>query len=127
LGHNIVCGDIRSILKDQYASVFDKPIPSSADIVLGGFPCQDFSHAGKRKGFESKRGTLYQAMLKVIEKTQPKVFLAENVKGLLTINDGKAIQKIIRDFGALGYHISHQLLLTADYEVPQKKGNELLL
>jgi len=127
LGHNIVCGDIRSILKDQYASVFDKPIPSSADIVLGGFPCQDFSHAGKRKGFESKRGTLYQAMLKVIEKTQPKVFLAENVKGLLTINDGKAIQKIIRDFGALGYHISHQLLLTADYEVPQKRERVVIV
>ena len=127
LGHNIVCGDIRSILKDQYASVFDKPIPSSADIVLGGFPCQDFSHAGKRKGFESKRGTLYQAMSKVIEKTQPKVFLAENVKGLLTINDGEAIQKIIRDFGALGYHISYQLLLTADYEVPQKRERVVIV
>ena len=127
LGHNIVCGDIRSILADQYSSLFDKPMPSTADIVLGGFPCQDFSHAGKRKGFDSERGTLYQAMSKVIEKTQPKLFLAENVKGLLTINNGKAIQQIIRDFSSLGYHISYKLLLTADFEVPQKRERVVII
>lgn len=127
LDHNIVCGDIRTILADQYTSLFDKPLPSRADIVLGGFPCQDFSHAGKRKGFECQRGTLYQAMSKVIEKTQPKLFLAENVKGLLTINNGKAIQQIIHDFASLGYHISYKLLLAADFEVPQKRERVLII
>lgn len=127
LGHSIVCGDIRSILTDKYTSLLDKPMPPSADIVLGGFPCQDFSHAGKRKGFKSQRGNLYQAMSKVIEKTQPKMFLAENVKGLLTINNGKAIKQIIEDFSALGYHIAYELLSTADFEVPQKRERVIIV
>ncbi len=125
--HNIICGDIRNILVDKYLNLFDNKIPSSVDIVIGGFPCQDFSHAGKRKGFESKRGTLYQAMSEVIKKTQPILFLAENVKGLLTINNGDAIKQIIEDFEKLGYYISYKLLLTADFEVPQKRERVLIV
>ncbi len=119
--HSIVCGDIRDILENQNAGLFDEPLPSKVDIVLGGFPCQDFSHAGKRKGFDSKRGTLYQAMAGIIKKTEPILFLAENVKGLLTMNNGGAIEQIISDFESLGYNVSYKLLLTADFEVPQKR------
>lgn len=119
--HNIVCGDIRKILKNSQLGMFDNPIPSKVDIVLGGFPCQDFSHAGKRRGFSSKRGTLYQSMGEVIKRTKPMLFLAENVKGLLTMNNGNAIKTIISDFENLGYHVSYKLLLTADFEVPQKR------
>jgi len=72
--HSIICGDIRDILENQNAGLFDEPLPSKVDIVLGGFPCQDFSHAGKRKGFDSKRGTLYQAMAGIIKKTEPIYF-----------------------------------------------------
>lgn len=93
--HPVVCGDITQILKGKYAArLFDQPIPISADIVLGGFPCQDFSHAGKRKGFKSKRGLLYRSMVEVVRRTNPLVFVAENVPGLLTMNGGEAIQTI---------------------------------
>lgn len=125
--HHIVCGDIRSILEDTYPTLFDVHMPSSVDIVLGGFPCQDFSHAGKRKGFKNKRGTLYQAMSEVIKRTQPKLFLAENVKGLLTMNSGDAIKQITDDFQSLGYHISYKLLLTANFEVPQKRERVVII
>lgn len=93
--HNVVCGDITQILNGKYAArLFEAPLPPKVDIVLGGFPCQDFSHAGKRKGFNSKRGLLYQSMAEVIKRTRPVLFVAENVRGLLTMNGGEAIQTI---------------------------------
>ena len=125
--HPIICGDIRNILKNKHANLFDEPIPSKVDIVLGGFPCQDFSHAGKRRGFDSKRGTLYQAMSDVILKTKPMLFLAENVKGLLTMNNGGAIRQIVTDFQNLGYYVSYKLLLTADFGVPQKRERVVII
>jgi len=125
--HGIVCGDIRDIIKNNEMGVFDSPLPEKVDIVVGGFPCQDFSHAGQRKGFEAERGTLYQSMAEIIKKTQPKIFLAENVKGLLTMNDGGAIKQIIKDFGELGYNVSYKLFLTADFEVPQKRERVVII
>ena len=107
--------------------MFDELIPNSVDIVLGGFPCQDFSHAGKRKGFEAERGTLYQSMGEIIKKTKPKLFLAENVKGLLTMNNGEAIEQIIKDFSELDYNVSYKLFLTADFEVPQKRERVVII
>jgi len=126
-GHNAICGDILEILsgkKDLFGYI---EIPSSADIVLGGFPCQDFSYAGKRKGFSAKRGRLYKSMIRVIKKTNPALFLAENVKGLLTIHDGKAIKMIENDFQRLGYNISTKLYLAADYGVPQSRERVIII
>ena len=121
--HPIACGDIRDILtKTDFISNL-----SNIDIVLGGFPCQDFSHAGKRKGFDSERGTLYQAMSNVIMQLKPALFLAENVKGLLTLNNGEAIQQILEDFEKLGYHAAYKLLLTSNFEVPQKRERVVII
>lgn len=125
--HDIVCGDIREIIKENQTQMFDNPIPNNVDIVLGGFPCQDFSHSGKRKGFEAARGTLYQSMGDIIKSTKPMLFLAENVKGLLTMNKGEAITKIVNDFEKLGYHISYKLLLTENFEVPQKRERVIII
>lgn len=125
---DIVCGDITKILHGgEQDSFFDKPFPNSIDIVLGGFPCQDFSHAGKRMGFNSKRGLLYLSMVEVIERTKPLIFIAENVKGLLTMDKGKAIQTIIKDFEALGYNVRHKLLTAADYGVPQIRQRVIIV
>ena len=66
-------------------------------------------------------------MSEVIEKTKPKLFLAENVKGLLTINGCNAIKQITDDFQSLGYHISYKLLLTANFEVPQKRERVIIV
>lgn len=124
--HDISCRDIRDLLFNKFESQLEG-FPEQADIVLGGFPCQDFSHAGKRRGFDSDRGNLYQAMSQVIQETQPKVFLAENVKGLLTMNNGDAIKQIVKDFEGLGYHVSFKLLLTADFGVPQKRERVVII
>jgi len=120
----IVCGDIRCILDGK---VPGKTFPARVDIVLGGFPCQDFSHAGKRLGFDSKRGVLYQSMVEVVRRTKPMMFMAENVRGLLTMNNGGVIDTIKKDFGKLGYYVEHKLLLAADYGVPQNRHRVIIV
>lgn len=125
--HKIVCGDIRKILESKYVSSLDKALPQKIDIVLGGFPCQDFSHAGKRLGFDSKRGVLYKSMAEVIRRTNPLLFVAENVRGLLTMNNGGAIKTIVDDFSKLGYHVVYKLLTAADYGVPQMRQRVIIV
>jgi DNA (cytosine-5)-methyltransferase 1 len=115
---DIVCSDINDI---------DVTKLPSADLIIGGFPCQDFSHAGKRLGFDSERGNLYKSMCNVIEHATPKLFLAENVKGLLTIDDGKAIQTIIKEFESLGYNVSYKLLKVSDFGVSQKRERVIII
>ena len=98
-----------------------------ADVVLGGFPCQDFSYAGKRMGFRNDRGRLYKSMVEVVRRVRPYIFVAENVKGLLTMDEGGAIKKVVRDFGALGYHVEYYLLKAANYGVPQTRERVLII
>lgn len=119
--HDIICQDIREILSSIGSTTDD------VDIVLGGFPCQDFSYAGKRKGLKSDRGNLYKSMCQVIQNTKPLLFLAENVKGILTINSGETIKQIIQEFSELGYYVQYKLLLSADYEVPQKRERVVII
>lgn len=127
-GDHIVCGDINKILKKtNQPSLFDKPLPKRADVVIGGFPCQDFSHAGKRLGFSNERGVLYKSMIEVVKRTSPYIFLAENVKGLLTLDNGEALKIIIRDFKKLGYNVVPKLYLAADYEVPQSRERLIIV
>ncbi len=126
--NDIVCGDITKILDgEEQESLFDKPMPKEVDVVLGGFPCQDFSHAGKRQGFNSKRGLLYLSMAEVINRTKPKLFVAENVKGLLTMDNGEAIKTIIKDFESLGYNVRYKLFTAADYGVPQVRERVIIV
>lgn len=117
----VVCGDIVKLLKDGI------DLPSEIDVVVGGFPCQDFSLAGKRRGLTVQRGQLYLSMARVIEMTKPKVFLAENVKGLLSWEDGLAIKTITEDFAKLGYNVDYRLLHTADYGVPQTRERVIIV
>lgn len=124
----IVNADIRDILRnDELTFNANANIPKKADLVIGGFPCQDFSFAGKRKGFKSERGNLYQSMVKVIKKVKPSVFLAENVKGLLTIDNGKAIEKIYSDFLSIGYDVEYKLFHLADYGIPQNRERVIIV
>lgn len=96
-------------------------IPSSADIVIGGFPCQDISINGKRAGISGERSSLYTAMVEVVKKVQPKIFVAENVKGLLMEYNKNSLQKVIKDFESLGYSVNYALYNSADYGVPQRR------
>ena len=79
------------IVKDDISNIDFKSIPN-CDVILGGFPCQDFSMIWKRGGIETNRGNLYQYFVKAVQCKHPKFFVAENVKGLLTANKGKAIK-----------------------------------
>ena len=106
----------------------DKSIPD-CDIILGGFPCQDFSVIWKQPGLDGKRGGLYRHFLDFVSAKQPKAFVAENVKGLLTANDRKAIETIIKDFETIkpGYLVLPHLYNFADYGVPQFRERVLLV
>lgn len=110
VGSHIVCGDI--------AEVSPKSIPD-ADVMIGGFPCQDFSMIWQRGGIETDRGNLYRFFVEAVRTKMPKVFVAENVKGLLTANKGAAIDQIARDFAEIGYIVDVDLYNFADYGVPQ--------
>lgn len=112
LDHDIRCGDIWEQIP---------ALPKRADVVVGGFPCQDVSINGKRSGLDGLRTSLYRAMVEVVKRTQPKVFVAENVKGLLMRDDREPLKQIIRDFEAIGYNVTWELYLAADYGVPQMR------
>lgn len=112
LGHSIHCGDVWKLLDT---------LPNSTDILIGGFPCQDISVNGKGAGVKGKRSGLYRAMVEAIEMTKPKIFVAENVKGLLMKHNETSLKKVIKDFKGLGYDVSYQLYHAADYGVPQTR------
>lgn len=113
VGKHIVLGDIRKIPSSD--------IPKNADVLLGGFPCQGFSIANsKKRGMHDKRNFLYLEMLRIIKDTQPKFFVAENVKGLLNLDGGRVVTMIMNDFRNIGYDVANPFLVnSADYGVPQ--------
>lgn len=112
LGEHIVEGDIWKMIDE---------IPLEADVVIGGFPCQDISINGKGAGIDGKRSGLYRAMVEVVSRVRPKIFVAENVKGLLMKHNEKSLKQILTDFRALGYDVTYQLYNAADYGVPQTR------
>ncbi len=91
------------------------------DLLSGGAPCQSFSYAGKRLGLEDARGTLFFHYAKFLEQLQPKIFLFENVKGLLTHDKGRTYRTITDIFENTGYKIQKKILNAWDYGVPQKR------
>lgn len=96
-------------------------LPKRADVVVGGFPCQDISINGKRAGVRGKRSGLYKAMVETVERLRPKAFVAENVKGLLMNYNRSSLRQVMNDFGALGYQMHSKLYHSADYGVPQNR------
>jgi DNA (cytosine-5)-methyltransferase 1 len=117
--HNFHLKDIRDLLKENFAF-------PPADVVTGGFPCQDFSHAGKRQGFDADRGTLYQSYVELVKRVKPILFVAENVNGLLTM-PGNPIQRIVADFTAVGYEVKYQLLKCEEYGIPQTRWRVIIM
>jgi DNA (cytosine-5)-methyltransferase 1 len=97
------------------------------DVILGGFPCQDFSVIWTRPGIHGQRGDLYRHFVRAVSVKQPKIFVAENVKGLLSANKGKAIKQIISDFESLGYKVFPHVYNFADYGVPQFRERLIMI
>lgn len=102
-------------------------IPQSADVVIGGFPCQDISVNGKGAGVFGKRSGLYRAMVEIVAKTQPKIFVAENVKGLLMRHNAESLKRVLADFRGLGYDVTFALYNTADFGVPQTRERVIIV
>lgn len=111
-----------NIVHSDISKIDFKPYQNQVDLLTGGFPCQAFSYAGKKLGFEDTRGTLFFEYARALKEIQPKVFIAENVKGLLSHNGGKTLQTMLEILDDLGYHVyKPEVLKAIHYRVPQKR------
>jgi DNA (cytosine-5)-methyltransferase 1 len=119
IGDHIVYGDITQIPSSE--------VPDNFDILLGGFPCQGFSVANTKRSMEDERNFLYKELLRLIKDKQPKFFVGENVKGLLSMQKGQVIDMIVEDFRALGYNVEYRLLKASDYGVPQNRERVFII
>lgn len=106
----------------------DETIPD-CDLILGGFPCQDFSIIWKQPGLNGARGGLFKHFAEFVDAKKPKAFVAENVKGLMTANKGRAIDVIVKDFESIspGYVVKPHLYNFAEYGVPQYRERILFV
>lgn len=117
---NVVEGDVSIIDYSEFEN--------QVDVVTGGFPCQAFSYAGKKLGFEDTRGTLFYEFARAVSKTKPKICVAENVRGLLNHNNGQTIEVMRRVLTDIGYNVLEPRLLKAlNYRVPQKRERLFLI
>lgn len=97
------------------------------DLLSGGYPCQSFSYAGKRLGLNDIRGTMFYYYAKVLEQLKPKMFLAENVKGLVSHDGGKTLSTMINVFEEIGYRVQYKVLNAWDYGVAEKRERIVII
>lgn len=117
-GATVVCGDIGKV---DYADI------PATDVINGGFPCQGFSAGGPRK-LDDSRNSLYRHFVRLVEEKKPKAFVAENVKGLLTIGGSDdVVRAILSDFADKGYDVSLTLVNAADYGVPEDRMRTIIV
>lgn len=108
-----ICESVRDLDLEQFAG--------KIDVMSGGFPCQAFSFAGMKRGFEDARGTLFYDFARLIQQVQPRMVIGENVRGLLTHDNGKTLAVMIRILENLGYRTSYKILKAQFFDVPQKR------
>ncbi len=116
LGGHIIEGDVRGLA--------DFP---EAEVVLGGFPCQGFSIARGTRSVLDARNSLYLEMMRAIQASHPRVFVAENVKGLLSMEGGAVLRGVLWELTSLGYEVEARLLNAADYGVPQTRERLIIV
>lgn len=117
---NVLEGDIKNFNFSKYYN--------QVDVVTGGFPCQAFSYAGKRLGFEDARGTLFYEFARVVKEVNPPICIGENVKGLLNHDNGKTLQGMISILDEIGYKVVPiEVLKAINYKVPQKRERLILV
>lgn len=115
---SVICGDVRKLDIDSLGEI---------DALAFGFPCNDFSVVGEQKGFDGVFGPLYSYGVKVLKRYQPLWFLAENVGGLRSANEGKAFEKIKKDLIDVGYRIYPNLYKFEEYGVPQARHRMIIV
>ncbi|MFA5022300.1 MAG: DNA (cytosine-5-)-methyltransferase [Patescibacteria group bacterium] len=114
---NVIEGDIREL----------KFFEGQADIVQGGFPCQAFSYAGNKMGFEDIRGTLFFEFARCVKEVKPKIAIGENVKGLLNHDDGRTIKTMVSVLEELGYRVKYKILRSQYLDIPQKRERLIII
>lgn len=117
---NVLCEDVEIVAARDLEKEFGIK-KGELDLLSGGAPCQSFSYAGKRLGLDDVRGTMFYHYATFLHKLQPKMFLFENVKGLLTHDKGRTYETIRNIFNDEGYTIQYRVLNAWDYKVPQKR------
>jgi DNA (cytosine-5)-methyltransferase 1 len=108
------------IVHDDIARIKLETIPD-CDVVVGGFPCQGFSTANMLRTSEDDRNDLYKQFYRVIKGKKPDYFIAENVRGILSLDNGNVIKKIVKDFCSAGYRVKYKAFNIADFGVPQTR------
>jgi len=114
---NVIHGDVKNI---NFKNI-------KADILTGGFPCQAFSYAGKKLGFNDVRGTLFYEFARAVKEIQPKIFLGENVAGLTSHDSGRTLATMIDLLKSLGYKVQYKILNAVNYSVPQKRRRIIII
>jgi DNA (cytosine-5)-methyltransferase 1 len=117
-----------NVVESDVRDVDFKKHKGKIDIVTGGFPCQAFSYAGKKLGFEDIRGTLFYEFARCVKETQPLICVGENVRGLLSHDNGRTLQSMISILEEIGYDvITPRVLKATDYKVPQKRERLIIV
>ncbi len=115
----IINGDVSHVDFEKYKG--------KIDVVEAGFPCQAFSYAGKKLGFEDARGTLFFEFARCVKEVQPKIAIGENVKGLISHDGGKTLKSMVSILDELGYRVEYKLLKAQYLDVPQKRERLIIM
>ncbi len=120
------CENFKELPQGDITKISENSIPKH-DILCAGFPCQPFSSAGKQKGFEDTRGTLFFDICRIIKAKQPKIVLLENVKNLVYHNGGNTLKVIVNSLENLGYFVEKQVLNASNFGIPQSRERIIIV
>lgn len=123
---NIIENDIIQVAEQGIRNFVDVPI-GELDLLSGGYPCQAFSYAGKKMGLSDARGTMFYYYAQILKQLLPKMFLAENVRGLVNHDNGRTLSLMIKVFSEIGYTVKWKVLRALDYDVAQKRERVVLI
>ena len=116
--HKAVCADVTEV---------DFNATPDVDVMIGGFPCQSFSTVNPTKDTNDARANLYKQIVRFLQTKQPKYFICENVKGLMTLQGGSIVNKIIGEFCQCGYRVQFRLLKAVEFGVPQRRERVIII
>lgn len=115
-----------NVIHEDIANVNFTKYKGKVDIIEGGFPCQAFSYAGRKLGFEDTRGSLFYQFARAVKETKPKVAIGENVRGLLNHDKGKTLESMVNILQEIGYNVAYKVLRAQYLDVPQKRERLLI-
>lgn len=122
---NVIQDSIVTVVENGIRNYMDRNI--EIDLLSGGYPCQAFSYAGKKLGLEDVRGTMFYYYAEILKELRPKMFIAENVKGLVSHDGGKTLKTMIDVFEEIGYRVQYRVLNAMNYGVAQKRQRIIII